>query len=153
MESQSALILKKELAALRQYASSKGFEVVELDDISFVAKNLPARDGEHFSLHVTCDDYNIKPPIFRWCNPDSLELENPKDIPKGQGGYFHGSGTPCAPWNRNSYKQFRANAPHEDWDMYGWQNNPKTGQCITIPRMVVKICAELQSERYQGRSA
>lgn len=153
MEGQSALILKKELNALKKYAGNKGFEVVELDGLSFVAKNLTARDGERYALHVTCDDYNIKPPVFRWCNPDSLELENPKDTPRGQGGYFHNCGTPCAPWNRNSYKKFREKSPHPEWNMDGWQHNDKTGQCLTIPRMIVKICSELQSERYQGRSA
>jgi hypothetical protein len=153
MEGQTALVFKKELDSLKIYALNKGFQIVELDELTFVAKNLTARDGERYSLHVTCDDYNIKPPILRWCNSDTLELENKKDIPKGQGGYFHSSGTPCAPWNRNSYKKFREAAPHAEWNIEGWQHNDKTGECLTIPRMIVKICTELKSERYRCRSA
>lgn len=152
MASQSELIVEKELQSLKRYAENKGFEIVTLNSLAFVAKNLPAKGGDRYSLTVECDDYPIKPPIFRWCNAETLELESTTDVPKGNGGYFHSSKTPCAPWNRNSYKQFQGNAPHSDWEMAGWQNNPKTGQCITIPRMILKMCAELQSERYQGRS-
>ncbi|MCA9456988.1 MAG: hypothetical protein KC587_10015 [Nitrospira sp.] len=149
---QSELIVEKELQSLKKYAENKGFEIFNLNSLTFVAKNLCAKGGDRYSLIVECDDYPNLPPIFRWCNGETLEFEGIKDVPKGDGGYFHSSRTPCAPWNRNSYKQFQGNGPHGDWQMVGWQNNPKTGQCTTIPRMILKMCAELQSERYKGRS-
>ena len=151
MSIQSELIVSKELDTLQNYAQSKGFEIIVLNSLAFVAKNLPAANGYHLSVYVECDDYPIKPPIFQWCDPLTYEKECPKDTPIGDGGYFHNSGTPCAPWNRNSYKQYRSAAPHGDWDMSGWQNNPKTGQCINIPRMIVKICTEIQSIRFKGK--
>lgn len=151
MASQAELTVDKEFQALERYAQWKGFEVVRIDALTFVARNLAARDGEKFAMHVRCDDYPVLPPIFSWCHPDTFELERPQFIPMGQHGYFHPSGTPCAPWNRNSYKQFRANAPHKDWEMVGWQTNPKTGQCTNLGRMFAKLCTELESARYQQR--
>jgi len=153
MTTQSELMVQKELTAVEKYATAKGFQVAVVDTLTFVVKNLPSKNGEKYALHVHCEDYPNKPPIFRWCAPETFELESPKDTPKGGGGFFHGCGTPCAPWNRNSYKQFHSKAPHGDWNMEGWQTNSKIGQCTTIPRMIVKMCTELQSERYIGRAA
>ena len=108
---QSELIVEKELQSLKKYAENKGFEIFNLNSLTFVAKNLCAKGGDRYSLIVECDDYPNLPPIFRWCNGETLEFEGIKDVPKGDGGYFHSSRTPCAPWNRNSYKQFQGNGP------------------------------------------
>ena len=148
---QANLILDKEIRALEKFAQIKGFDVVRIDPLHFVAKNLDSRDGQKYALHVQCDDYPVLPPVFTWCDPNTLELENPRNLPVGKQGYFHDSGTPCAPWNRNSYKEFRTNAPHGDWKMVGWQTNPNTGQCTNLGRMFAKLCNELKSERYQKR--
>ena len=50
-----------------------------------------------------------------------------------------------------AYRQADPKGPHGDWELSTWMTNPKTGGCITLAAMALRLATELQSPRYQGR--
>ena len=146
------LVFAEQFGHLREVAELRGWPLEQIEGPGFTLV-LPARDGSRFGLHVLCDGYPGTPPAWRWCSPDSGDSDQPADIPKGSGGYFHGSGHICAPWNRFAYKQVNSRGPHGDWELSTWMTNPKNGSCTTLAAMALRMAVELQSERYKGRKA
>lgn len=144
------LAFAEQFGDLREVAERRGWPLKPIDGPGF-GLVLPARDGSQFSLKVLCDGYPGTPPAWWWCNPESGICDQPGDTPRGSGGYFHGSGRICAPWNRLAYKQVDAQGPHGDWQLSTWMTNPQTGSCTTLAAMALRMAVELQSDRYQGR--
>ncbi|MCV2864408.1 hypothetical protein [Defluviimonas sp. WL0075] len=145
MATAGALVFDEQFRDLKEIASARPWQLD--DDFVF---GLTARDGETYWLKVDCTDYPALPPAWHWYSPESKAIDQPADSPKGS-GFLHGSGRICAPWNRLAYKKIDPQGPHDDWDLNGWQTNPKTGRCTTLAAMALRIHVELNSKRYQGR--
>src|SRR5438552_13800562 len=92
------LSLAEELPPLEAIATREGWPLTRLEGLHFVL-GLPARDHTWFWLLCTCERYPAMPPAWHWYNAESQEIDQPRDTPKG-GGFFHGAGAICAPWNR-----------------------------------------------------
>ena len=146
------LVFAEQFGHLGEVAEHRGWPLEQIEGPGFELI-LPARDGSRFGLKVLCDGYPGTPAAWRWCNPDSGVCDQPSDTPRGGGGYFHGSGRICAPWNRLAYQQLDSQGPHSDWQLSTWMTNPKTGSCTALAAMALRMAVELQSARYQGRKA
>ena len=150
MATAAELSLAEELDPLQEIASSKGWKLEKRDAVSFVL-GLPARDETWFWLLCRCETYPALPPAWHWYDPETGAVDRPQDTPKG-GGFFHGSGVICAPWNLLAYKSQDPRGPHSDWTVGNWRANPKTGGCRTLPAMVLRIAVELQAATFGGRN-
>ena len=144
------LVFQEEFAHLLVIADKRGWQLKKTEHSGF-ALVLPAADNSKFALSVKCDGYPTIPPAWNWCSTTFNVLNQPSDTPCGSGGFFHGSGRICAPWNRVAYKSVDAQGPHDDWLLANWIENPRTEACTTLAAMALRIFVELSSERYQGR--
>ena len=149
MTTVAQLTLSEEMAPLKEIAGHKGWKLERHDAPEFVL-GLPARDGSWFWLLCRCDRYAAIPPAWHWLNPETNEIDRPKDTPTG-GGFFHDSGVICAPWNRLAYKSEGPRGPHSDWTIGNWRTNPKTGACKTLAAMALRIATELRSPKFKER--
>ena len=144
------LVFDEQFGHLREVAAHRHWDLTRTDGPGFILA-LPARDGSLFSLNVICTDYPTLPPIWGWYNQETETSHQPSDAPKGDGGYFHGSGRICAPWNRIAYRQEDPKGPHKDWQLANWLSNPKTNGCTTLAAMALRMAVELVSPRFRGR--
>lgn len=152
MATATDLVFEEQFGHLREVAANRGWDLKQTGGQIFVL-GLPARDGSHLWLKVECDGFPGTPPAWHWHNPETETLDSPADMPKGSGGYFHGSGRICAPWNRLAYKAVDPQGPHGDWELANWMTNSKTGRCTTLAAMALRVAVELASTRFQGRAA
>lgn len=146
------IVYASEFDALTSVAAVRAWPLRTLSFRSFLL-GLEARDDHWWYLLVDCEGYKATPAAWHWSSPEGAELDSPKVTPKGKGGYFHGSGRICAPWNRLSYKQIDSAGPHGDWQLANWISNRKNGGCRTLAAMALRLHVELNSERYQGHCA
>ena len=144
------IVFAEQFGHLREVAENKRWALSRTDGPGFILA-LPARDESRFTLQVICSEFPTLPPIWNWYNPVTNACNEASDTPKGKGGYFHGSGKICAPWNRIAYKQVDAAGPHDDWELSTWMSNPNTNGCTTLTSMAVRMAVELSSPRFQGR--
>lgn len=146
MASIAGLQINAEIAAVAVLADARGWAFERVDDHTFRI-TLPARDGENYQLEVDCCDYPGFPPALHWRDQESGRLEISSARP-ADGGYFHSSGTICAPWNRLASM---AGGPHPDWAQMDWRENPKTGATRTLAAMIIRVAHELRAANYKGR--
>ena len=144
------LVFDEQFGHLLEVAAHRPWDLTRIDGPGFILA-LPARDRSLFFLNVTCSDYPALPPIWSWYNQETKMCHQPSDIPKGEGGYFHGSGRICAPWNRIAYRQEDPMGPHKDWQLANWLSNPKTIGCTTLAAMALRMAVELVSPKFRGR--
>lgn len=149
MTTVAELTLDEEISPLQEIAACRGWKLERRDDVTF-ALGMLARDDTWFWLLCRCDRYPAIPPAWHWFNPDTEEIDKPKDTPTG-GGFFHGNDVICAPWNRLAYKSEDPRGPHGDWKIGDWRANPKTGGCKTLAAMALRIYTELRSKTFKGR--
>jgi hypothetical protein len=140
------LTVAEELAALREIAVSRGWDLKELDTLRF-RLSLPAKDRSRFHLLVDCDRYKAQPPAWHWSDSDSTRTDRGADQPKGS-GFLHPQGVICAPWNRLAYKSMDSRGPHQDWTVGDWLKNAATGGCTTLAHMALRIFVELNGSRF-----
>ena len=145
MVTAAALTVAEELIPLMCVAVERGWGLRLVNETEFVL-TLPAKDGSIVQLQVECDGYPVIPPAWHFCNPSTGQLDQRRDIPRG-GGFFHGAGVICAPWNRLAYQP---NGPHNDWTISDWKSNPHTGAAKTLCAMALRVAVELQGP-YEGR--
>lgn len=150
METVTELAFEEEFNKLREVAENRKWTLSRTDKLKFVLV-LPACDGSCFGLYASCENFPVNPPTWLWCNPETHITNQPSDTPKGSGGYFHGSGRICAPWNRAAYRQEDPQGPHSDWQLQNWRTNPDAGGCTTLLAMALRLFVELSSKRYEGR--
>lgn len=150
MATPAELTVSEQMKALRDNAALLGWELHELDATTFVI-GFSAHDGTTFFCKVYCDGYPAQPPAWHWYNPATDAIDRPVDTPQ-KGGFFHGKGVICAPWNRLAYTIVDQRGPHSDWSLGDWLTNEKTGACRTLAAMAQRIHLELQSG-LKGRKA
>lgn len=149
MATATDLVFAEQFGCLRQIAVSRGWDLKQINGPGFVLGLLASNDSR-FWLKVECDGFPGTPPAWHWYNPETGALDSPADTPKG-GGYFHGSGRICAPWNRLAYSSVDPKGPHGDWHISNWMSNPKTSRCTTLAAMVLRTSVELHSPYFRGR--
>ena len=149
MSTVAELCVDEELSPLREIADLKGWELERRDPTTFIL-GLPARDRTWFWLMCRCEKYPGIPAAWHWFNAAVGSIDQSADTPDG-GGFFHGSGVICAPWNLLAYKSEDPRGPHSDWAVGDWRSNPKTGGCRTLAAMALRIAVELQAPHFAGR--
>jgi hypothetical protein len=150
MATATELVFAEQFGHLKQIAENRGWSLRETDGPGLIL-GMTARDGSRFSLKAICDRFQAVPPAWHWHDPESGELDRAANSPKGSGGFFHGAGVICAPWNRLAYKSIDARGPHENWEISNWMTNSDTGRCTTLSAMALRMAVELSSPRYSGR--
>jgi len=148
MASVEEVIEQEEIAHLRELASQREWLFEHRGSRIFLL-GLPARDTTWFHLLVDYQDYRGQPPAWHWSDESGTVLDASKDTPKGT-GFLHSSGRICAPWNRLAYTQVDPKGPHRDWNLAGWESNPKTRKCRTLSAMALRVYVELNSNRCLG---
>lgn len=148
MAGAAALTVAEELLPLWCVSHARDWSLILVEPTEFIL-TLPAKDGSSVQLQVDCADYPGIPPAWHFRSPISGCLDLRPDIPRG-GGFFHGAGVICAPWNRLAYKSYEPNGPHADWLISDWKSNPHTGAATTLCAMALRIAVELQGA-YEGR--
>ena len=146
-----AMTVEQQLAHVREVLDQKAWEITSIDASTFTV-SMSASDGSLFVLRVVCDKYPGFPPAFHWCDPETGALGQPKNTPAANGGFFHGKGVICAPWNRLAYSSEDARGPHGDWDIGNWRTNSHTKACTTLLAMLLRIDYELK-HKFKGRMA
>lgn len=149
MNTVAELTLADEISPLEEIAARKGWKIERRDAPEFVL-GLRARDGSWFWLLCRCERYPAIPTASHWYNRKTTERDRLQDTPTG-GGFFHGSGVICAPWNRLAYTSEDPRGPHSDWTIGNWRGEPKTGACKTLAAMALRIATELRSPAFSGR--
>lgn len=144
------LVFEEQFGQLLEVAVHRQWDLTRIDGPGFIL-GLSARDRSLFFLLVTCCDYPTFPPAWSWYNPKTETCHQVADTPRGTGGYFHGSGRICAPWNRIAYRQEDPKGPHKNWQLANWISNPKTNGCTTLAAMALRMAVELASPRFHGR--
>lgn len=142
------LLLEHELEAVESIAKARGWTFSRVTPRA-IHLDLPTRGGEWFYLHVDLEGYAIRPPAWHWRDPNTGALDLPAQTPVG-GGFFHGNGVICAPWNRLAYGQVDSRGPHNDWTLSTWKLNTHTGGTRTLAAMMLRISHEL-TVNYQRR--
>ena len=110
------------------------------------------RHVEDYLLVGTFDDYRVEPPTWRFLDPHTGENIGAAAYPLGNwpnGSIFHGNGLICAAWSRDAYGD--RGGPHADWGAATkWQTAGRGyTQADTIPDMLARIYAELQSSPHR----
>lgn len=144
------LVFEEQFGDLSDIAQHRRWDLQRTDEPGFIL-TLPARDDSRFSVQVVCTDFPTLPPIWSWYDIQTHQRNQEANTPMGSGGYFHGSGRICAPWNRIAYREVDSNGPHSDWRLTDWMSNPNTQGCITLAGMALRVSVELLSPRYHGR--
>ncbi len=152
MASVADLELSDELRYLEENATAQGWPLTKRSPDTFLI-GLPAQDGSMFWLLCEHDRYPGMPPAWHWSNNDASALDQLRDTPIENGGFLHGSGVICAPWNRLAYRSMDQRGLHGDWQIGDWRNNSYTLNCKTIPAMALRIFYELQKKPFRGRKA
>lgn len=148
MPTVAELTVAEEIAALRENAAARGWQLKALDAVLFHL-TLPAKDRSEFYLLVDCNGYPVQPPAWDWCDAAATRTDRSADKPRGS-GFLHNSGVICAPWNRLAYKTVDPRGPHGDWSIGDWQKNSYTAGCTTLAHMALRIFIELNGPRYEG---
>lgn len=149
MPTASELLTEEERQDLANNAALLSWTYTPMDAENFVL-GVTARDGTIFHLWCQHDRYGVMPPAWHWFNPETNARDQAGDIPKG-GLFFHGNKVICAPWNRLAYSAIDSRGPHGDWELANWRENPKTGACLTLSAMALRIHCELNALSFQGR--
>lgn len=149
MNTATELTVIEESQPLQEISQTGRWQFEKVDTVRF-RLGMKARDDSWFWLYVDCDRYPAVPPAWHWLNKTTGALNEQEDTPKG-GGFLHGNGVVCAPWNRLAYRSENAKGPHSDWQIGNWKNNPKTGGCKTLAAMALRILHELKSPNCKGR--
>lgn len=144
-----AIIFEEEFTHLHEIAVARGWPIEQIDGPS-IRLILPSRLGECFGLEINCLNYPTIPPAFHWRCLKTGQPDLRSTAPKG-GGFFHGNGVICAPWNRLAYSEVDSRGPHTDWTLATWKTNKKTGEATTLSAMVLRVAFELMSTNLTGR--
>lgn len=150
MATAAEFLIEEERLDLAKNAALLGWTYTPKDAENFVL-GMTARDGTIFHLWCQHDRYIAMPPAWHWFNPATNGRDRAGDIPRG-GSFFHSNKVICAPWNRLAYSTIDPRGPHgNDWQLANWRENPKTGACLTLSAMALRIHRELNAPSFQGR--
>ena len=84
MPTVAELTVAEEVAALRENAAARGWQLRALDAVRFHL-TLPAKDKSEFYLLVDCNGYPVQPPAWDWCDAAGARTDRPADKPRGSG--------------------------------------------------------------------
>ncbi len=149
------LRIKKEIVPCLEYGSKCGWIFSDIDesDLSFLVKMKSPVDDEEYQIEVILDDYPELPPFLDFIEIDTGKKGTKKAYPKSRDSFFHPT-LPCIcnPCSRKSYKSFNNGAPHQDWNMIGWQQNSKVRSLTNLEAILkaiyLRICIDGE---YLGR--
>lgn len=150
----SIATIRSELDKCHEHCKRFGWKISEIDEeaLSFTALMESPIDQEKYLMEVQFDNYPQLPALIEFIEPDTGARGTTKAYPKSEGSFFHGMPCICNPCSRKSYKQFSENAPHGDWQLDGWRDNPQTGNLKSINSILSTIYRRISDKRhYTGR--
>lgn len=149
-------IVKNELTACERDALRFGWEIFENreDVLSFSVKMVSSLDNEIYLIGIQFDNYKEWPVYIEFVDPQNGQMGTKNAYPCGKiDGFFNFiEGVPliCHPSSRKAYGDLKG--PHKDWNLIGWENNPKTGALKNIHAILLAIYERInQQEIYNGR--
>lgn len=157
MSVDSSISLKKvrsELERIQKFGEKCGWLLSEIDEanLSFSVLMKSPIDQQEYILEVIFTDYPELPLILEFIDPETKARGTKNAYPKNDDSFFHAAPCICNPCSRKSYKQFHANGPHQDWQLIGWQQNPKVGELKTLDSILRTIYLRISTnEKYKGR--
>jgi hypothetical protein len=146
--------VKSELERIERFAENGGWFLSEIDQANqlFTVSMKSPIDGQEYILEVIFSDFPELPLILEFIDPVTKQKGTKNAYPKNDDSFFHAAPCICNPCSRKSYIQFQANGPHQDWQLIGWQQNPKVGALITLDSILRTIYLRISSnDMYKGR--
>jgi hypothetical protein len=149
----SLQVIKKQIADCSGLAKKHNWVFSEIDELNQrFTVSLPDYNDSRYHLEVLFDDFPEIPLYIEFIDPDTGEKGKQSLYPKGiNDSFFHNYPCICNPSSRKSYKDCDAGAPHGDWKLIGWQNNPQVGQLKTLDKILSAIFYRINDpEKYEG---
>jgi len=146
--------VKKELGPCYIYGANCGWIFSEIDESnqSFGIQMTSPVDGEMYQIDVVFNDYPEIPLLIEFIDMRTGTRGTKYAYPKNKDSFFHTFPCICNPCSRKSYKSFDNGAPHGDWQMIGWQNNPKVSTLTNIESILKTIYLRIcKQDIYVGR--
>jgi len=151
-------IVKQEIADCGNDASRWGWIFSEIDEEKqrFTVRMKSPIDQNEFIIEIKFDQYKSQPLFIEFIEPSTGNRGTLKAYPRSlgkAGGFFHNNPCICHPCSRKAYRvEERPQAPHSDWNMSGWQQNPKVGSLTNLRAILQAIYIRISDpECYGGR--
>jgi hypothetical protein len=152
----SILEVDRELSACREFLRSIGITLsdVDLEKLLFTAEISSSIDKEKYQIELRFDNYPAWPLFIEFIHPVTGERGTHRAYPKSTDSFFHGFPCICNPSSRKAYQSHTPGAPHGDWNLIGWRDNPQVGTLKTIDAILLAIYSRINnSQFYLGRMA
>jgi hypothetical protein len=148
--------VRRELETCADYGKKCGWLISAIDESnqSFTVTMISNIDKEVYILEVMFTDYPELPLILEFVDPKTAVRGTRNAYPDYNDSFFNKSNPPCIcnPCSRKSYKEFHSFGLHADWQMIGWQQNPKVTSLINLDAILKCIYTRINTdENYKGR--
>ncbi|MCH8902485.1 MAG: hypothetical protein IIA45_01015 [Bacteroidetes bacterium] len=150
----SILRVKTELGKCTKYVELYNWIISPIDETNlvFTVDMASPVDFEKYRFDVGFDNYNEWPVTIDFLDLKTGEkgLKSSYPSSKKHGQFFHPKPCICHPSCRNAYGSYTN--LHNEWDMAGWKENPKTGSLKSLEAIFLAIYYRINnSEIYGGR--
>lgn len=148
-------IVRKELIDCQQDIKRYKWEISEIDEQSqtFIVKMKSPIDNQQYIIEIKFDNYKEWPLYIEFIDPVTNTRGTKNAYPVSDGSYgnlFHSTPCICNPCSRKAYSEHRG--PHADWNIIGWQQNPKTSSLTNIRAILRAIYYRISNpDIYRGR--
>lgn len=140
--------IRKELSSCDEFAEKFGWVISEIDGTNqtFTVNMTSPVDNEKYIIEIKFDNYPEIPLLLEFIDYRTNEKGTKQAYPFKKGdSFFHGHPCICNPCSRKSYKEFDPRAPHHDWQLIGWQSNPKVGTLKNVRAILSAIYFRLSN--------
>ncbi|MBI4744221.1 MAG: hypothetical protein HY776_05325 [Actinobacteria bacterium] len=151
----SLTIIKSEIKDCEKDCIRYGWTISEIDDEnqSFSVRMRSPIDKQEFIIEINFKNYREEPLLIEFIDLVTGERGTKKAYPRENGklgNFFHNYPCICHPCSRKAYGGF--SNVHKDWQLSGWQQNPKIDSLKTLRPILRAIYSRISDpENYQGR--
>ncbi len=145
--------LAHELPPAEQWAAAHGWELrVDTDVWTLEAATIHPADRQPLLLFAGIDSYRALPPSWRFVDPETKmptrEATPSRDPVHGSASVIYGVGVICAHFSRTAYKDYNADAPHDNWGgMLQWDSVTEGVQAHNLAEMLAVIDQHLRHSK------
>lgn len=150
----SILEVERELSGCKEFLHGIGIVLSDVDTekLLFTADVASSIDHEKYRMEFKFDNYPAWPLYIEFIHPETGERGTRKVYPKSTDSFFHGFPCICNPCSRKAYQSQVPGAPHSEWNMIGWRDNPQVGSLKTIDAILLAVYSRINnSQFYLGR--
>lgn len=142
--------IRKELTPCFEFEEKFGWVISEIDEPNqtFTVNMISPIDNERYIVEIKFDNYPEIPLFLEFIDYRTNEKGTKQAYPKNKDSFFHPHPCICNPCSRKSYKAHDSTAPHGDWQLIGWQSNPKVGTLKNVRAILNAIYFRISNPVY-----